>query len=88
MIVGRVVVRDRDLGCVGLIILALRSHRASRVKIPAFQSFGYLTAPVSAVFGGLGCFHHPEHRVLGLDFTLLQALGYPRSASACAAFVW
>ncbi len=68
MILGRVEVRDRDLGCVGLIILAQGSHRSLRVKIPAFQPFGYQTAPVSALFGGLGRFHHPEHQRWGWNF--------------------
>ena len=65
MIVGRVVVRDRDLCCVGLIVWAQGTRRCLGVKIPIFQPLGYQTASVSAAFGGLGRFDRPEHRRWG-----------------------
>ena len=61
MIVGQVEVRDRDLGCVGLVVLAQSTRRSARVKITAFQLCGYQTAARSTPFGGLGRYDHPEH---------------------------
>ena len=60
MILGRIEVRDRDLGCVILAVLTPRSCQESWVKIPAFQPFGYLTDSVPAVFARLRRFPHPE----------------------------
>ena len=65
MILGRVEGRDRDLSCVGILVLMQGLHRSSGLKIPAFQPFRYQPAPGSALFVGLGRFHHPEHRRWG-----------------------
>ena len=65
VILGRVEVRDRDLSCVSLIVLMQGLHQSTWVKITVFQQFGYQPTTDSALFAGLGCFHHPEHRRWG-----------------------
>ena len=93
MILGRVEVRDRDLSCVGLVVLVLacfgawetpintrENTRISTFRIPARTRLGSVC--------GFGSLSIPRTSALGSEFTRLHRLGYPRLASACAAFVW
>ena len=88
MILGRVLARDRDLCCVRRIVLGAEvapvvtaeNTHISTARIPVRRCLGRVW--------GFGLLSLPRSTTLGADFTLLAQPDHPRSASACAAFVW